>query len=133
MALATQKCRDESVPDGVHPVAIRRHTEVVMAPAARRSTGVTIDTTTREATVRGHAVALTHQEFDLLRVLMSGPDFVWSREHLIESAWTHDSYVTAATVDAVITALRRKIERDAHAPELILDAGGVGYRLVDVE
>ena len=104
-----------------------------MPPAARRSTGVTIDTATCEATVRGHAVALTHQEFDLLRVLVSGLGRVWSREHLIQSAWTHDSYVTVATVDAVVGALRRKIERAPHDPEFILGASDSGYRFVDVE
>jgi len=104
-----------------------------MAPATQRSTGVTIDTATREATVRGHAVALTDQEFDLLRVLVSGRDIVWSRERLMESAWKHDSYVTAATVDAVVAALRRKIERDAHDPEIVRGASDAGYWFVDVE
>jgi two-component system torCAD operon response regulator TorR len=104
-----------------------------MPPAAQRSTGVTIDTATREATVRGHAVALTDQEFDLLRVLVSGRNIVWSRERLMESAWKHDSYVTAATVDAVVAALRGKIERNPREPEFILGASGAGYRFVDPE
>jgi DNA-binding response OmpR family regulator len=101
-----------------------------MPPAVRRSTGLTIDTSTREATVRGHAVTLTNQEFDLLRVLVSGPGIVWSREMLIERAWKHDSYVTVATVDAVVAALRRKIERDARDPQLIVSARDAGFRFV---
>ena len=101
--------------------------------AARRSTGLAIDTEAREATVRGHAVALTNQEFDLLRVLVSGRRLVWSREMLIESAWKHDSYVTVATVDAVVEALRCKIERDARDPQFILGARDAGYRFADVE
>ena len=135
MACESHQGRGASVTDWVHPVAIRRQTSAVavMPPAARRSTGVTIDTTTREARVRGHAVALTQQEFDLLRVLVSGLGRVWSREHLIQSAWTHDSYVTVATVDAVVGALRRKIERAPHDPEFILGASDSGYRFVDVE
>jgi DNA-binding response OmpR family regulator len=104
-----------------------------MPPAVRRSTGVTIDTATCEATVRGHAVALTHQEFELLLVLVSGLGNVLTRERLIKSAWTHDPYVTVATVDAVVAALRRKIERNALDPEFILGAGDAGYRFVDVE
>jgi len=31
----------------------------------------------------------------------------------------------------VISRLRRKVERDAHDPELILTAWGVGYKFVD--
>jgi DNA-binding response OmpR family regulator len=104
-----------------------------MPPAARRSTGVIVDTATREARVRGHAVALTNQEFDLLRVLVSGTGIVWSREMLIDCAWQHDPYVTVATVDAVAAALRRKIERDAHHPEIVRGASDAGYWFVDVE
>ena len=78
-------------------------------------------------------MALTDQEFELLRVLVAGDGFVWSREMLIERAWRHDSYVTAATVDAVVASIRRKIERDDHAPQFILGAGDAGYRFADVE
>ena len=104
-----------------------------MAPALRRSIGLALDTSTRQATVRGHAVALTDQEFELLRVLVGGGGFVWSREMLIESAWRHDSYVTAATVDAVVASIRRKIEHDVHTPQFILSAGDSGYRFADVK
>jgi DNA-binding response OmpR family regulator len=133
MAFATHDYRSGSVLDWVHPVAPTRQAEVVMPPAARRSTGLTIDTGTREAAVRGHAVALTNQEFDLLQVMVSGRGIVWSRERLIERAWKHDSYVTVATVDVVIAALRRKIERDEHDPQFILSAGDSSYRFADVE
>jgi DNA-binding response OmpR family regulator len=104
-----------------------------MSPAQRRSIGLILDTSSRQATVGGHAVALTDQEFELLRVLVAGGGFVWSRETLIERAWRHDSYVTAATVDVVVASIRRKIERDVHAPRFILSAGDAGYRFSDVE
>ena len=104
-----------------------------MAPATMRSTGLTIDAAAREATVRGHAIALTNQEFELLLVLATGRGIVWSREMLIESAWRHDSYVTVATVDAVVAALRRRIERDAHNPKFLLGDADSGYWLVDVD
>ena len=103
-----------------------------MPASAPRSIGVAIDAVTRQAIVRGHAVALTNQEFDLLRALVSDGS-VWSRERLIERAWQHDAYATVATVDVVVAALRRKIERDAHAPEVILGAGAAGYRIVEME
>ena len=103
-----------------------------MAPAARRSTGLTIDARAREATVRGHAVALTNQEFDLLQVLASdsGPS---TREQLLERAWKDDPYVTVATVDVVVSSIRRKIERDAQAPQLIVGGRDSSYRLVDAD
>ena len=78
-------------------------------------------------------MALTNQEFELLRVLVAGGGLVWTRERLIERAWRHDPYVTAATVDAVVASIRRKIERDVHAPRCILSAGDAGYTFADVE
>jgi len=85
----------------------------------------------REALVRGQAVELTKQEFDLLYQLAARPGIVFSRASLLQHVWSDDTYVTERTVDAVISRLRRKIERDPHDPELILTAWGVGYKFVD--
>jgi DNA-binding response OmpR family regulator len=85
----------------------------------------------REAIVRDKAIELTKQEFDLLYQLASRPGMVFSRTALLQHVWSDDSYVTERTVDAVISRLRRKVERDAHDPELILTAWGVGYKFVD--
>jgi DNA-binding response OmpR family regulator len=102
-----------------------------MAMAPARSTGVVIDADAREARVRGHAVALTRQELDLLRVLVTNRDIVWSRAMLLHAAWQDDPYMTARTVDVVVASLRRKIERDANEPRLIIGVPNVGYRLGD--
>jgi DNA-binding response OmpR family regulator len=85
----------------------------------------------REAIVRDKPIELTKQEFDLLYQLASRPGIVFSRTALLQHVWSDDSYVTERTVDAVISRLRRKVERDAHDPELILTAWGVGYKFVD--
>jgi DNA-binding response OmpR family regulator len=85
----------------------------------------------REAHVRDKPIELTKQEFDLLYQLASRPGMVFSRTALLQHVWSDDSYVTERTVDAVISRLRRKVERDPHDPELILTAWGVGYKFVD--
>jgi DNA-binding response OmpR family regulator len=133
MAFSIHDYRGGAVSDRVHRVTARRHAPVEMPPYQRRSIGLSLDPASRQVTVGGHGVALTDQEFELLRVLVAGGGFVWSRELLIELAWRHDSYVTAATVDAVVASIRRKIERDVDAPRFILSAGDAGYRFADVE
>jgi DNA-binding response OmpR family regulator len=104
-------------------------------PAARhvRSRDVALDPERREVIVRGQAVDLTRQEFDLLYLLAARPGIVFSRAALLTKIWTDDSYVTERTVDTVISRLRRKIEVDVQSPELILTAWGVGYKFVDVD
>jgi len=105
------------------------------ASAVRRvQTGdLALDPERREAVVRGTAVELTKQEFDLLYLLAARPGIVFSRTALLSKIWSDDTYVTERTVDTVVSRLRRKIERDAQDPELILTAWGVGYKFVDVD
>jgi two-component system, OmpR family, alkaline phosphatase synthesis response regulator PhoP len=105
------------------------------ADSAKRvqSHHLALDVDRRQATVRGTAVELTKQEFDLLYQLASRPGIVFSRAALLSKVWSDDVYVTERTVDTVISRLRRKIERDAQDPELILTAWGVGYKFVDAD
>ena len=117
--------------------AILRRNERTGAPtstlAARhvRSRDVALDPDRREAIVRGGLVELTKQEFDLLYLLAARPGIVFSRPALLTRVWS-DTCVTERTVDTVINRLRRKVEREAQNPELILTAWGVGYKFVDV-
>jgi len=107
--------------------------EAAVDPSRRvHSPHVVLDADRRNAIVRGARVELTKQEFDLLYLLVSRPGIVFSRAALLSRVWTDDVYVTERTVDSVISRLRRKIERDAQDPELVLTAWGVGYKFVDV-
>jgi two-component system OmpR family response regulator len=94
---------------------------------------VALDSDRRRATVRGTPVDLTKQEFDLLYLLASRPGIVFSRAALLSKVWSDDVYVTERTVDTVISRLRRKVERDAQDPEMILTAWGVGYKFVEAD
>ncbi len=105
------------------------------ASAVRRveTRDLALDPERREAVVRGSPVEFTKQEFDLLYLLATRPGIVFSRAALLSKVWSDYTYVTERTVDTVVSRLRRKIERDAQDPELILTAWGVGYKFVDVD
>jgi DNA-binding response OmpR family regulator len=81
--------------------------------------------------VRGRAVTLTRQEFNVLALLVSRRGIVFSRSALLAKAWDPDESVTERTVDTVVSRIRRKIERNPQDPELILTAWGVGYKFGD--
>jgi DNA-binding response OmpR family regulator len=98
-----------------------------------RSRDLVIDVEKRMAVVRGEPLELTKQEFDLLHLLAARPGIVFSREALLQKVWGGDTYVTERTVDTVVSRLRRKVERDAQDPEMILTAWGVGYKFADVD
>lgn len=98
-----------------------------------RSRDITIDPARRQAVVRGDAIELTRQEFDLLYLLASNPGIVFSRAALLAKVWPGDTCVTERTVDSVVSRVRRKIERECEDPELVLTAWGIGYKFADVE
>jgi len=116
---------------------LRRQRRGGEAAASRKgkigSGGLVVDPEKRQATVRGQAIELTKQEFDLLYLLAARPGIVFSRAALLQQVWRDDAYVTERTVDSVISRLRRKVEQDPQDPELILTAWGMGYKFADVE
>jgi DNA-binding response OmpR family regulator len=113
----------------------RRHARAgdATAPAsgALELAHITVDRELRAVTVRGAAVELTRQEFDLLILLAARPGMVFTRAALLQQVWSGDAYVTERTVDTVVSRLRRKIERDPQDPEMLLTAWGVGYKFAD--
>jgi len=75
----------------------------------------------------GEVVPLTNGEFALLTAFLQSPRRVLSREHLLNASHVHDNEVFDRSIDVQILRLRRKIEADAAAPELIKTERGVGY------
>ena len=112
-----------------------RSTDAAGAATAHqlRARDLVLDPDRRELVVRGVRVELTKQEFDLLYLLAARPGIVFSREALLAKIWGGDTYVTERTVDTVVSRVRRKIERDAQDPQLIVTAWGVGYKFVDAD
>jgi DNA-binding response OmpR family regulator len=93
---------------------------------------VQIDPARRRVTVSGQDVELTAQEFQLLYLLLSHPGIVYSREALLRNVWKDDTFVTERSVDTLVKRLRKKIERDAAEPTIILTVWGTGYKAADV-
>lgn len=69
-----------------------------------------INMSNKTVTVNGQEASLTKKEFELLSLLLSKPDTVFSREQLIESIWKGDAEMSDRTIDVNITRLRKKIE-----------------------
>jgi DNA-binding response OmpR family regulator len=76
-------------------------------------------------------VALTPSEFELLRVLMENPGYIFTRQELLENALGIAYEGLGRTLDSHIKNLRQKIETDPKSPALIQTVYGVGYKLVE--
>jgi adenylate cyclase len=76
----------------------------------------------------GEAVALTRGEFALLRVFVTRPGRVLSRDALLDALANRRFEPFDRSVDVMVGKLRRKIEPDSKQPRLIVTVPGEGYR-----
>lgn len=88
--------------------------------------GLTIDLAEHTVTADGERVALTLKEFDMLRLFLSSPGVVFTREALLASVWDTEFAGETRTVDMHIRTLRQKLGR---CGAMIKTVRGVGYRL----
>lgn len=93
-----------------------------------RIRGMHIDKASRRVYINGKEVILTAKEFDLLTLLASNPNRVFSKEELFERIWDMDSIGEIATVTVHIRKLREKVEADPSNPQYIETLWGAGYR-----
>ncbi|MDO4943060.1 MAG: response regulator transcription factor [Lachnospiraceae bacterium] len=89
--------------------------------------GLKVDFESRRVYVDDKEVNLTAKEFDLLKLLISNLNKVYSRDDLLKKVWGYDYPGDVRTVDVHIRRLREKIERDSGEPEFIHTKWGVGY------
>ncbi len=91
---------------------------------------VVLDKTAHLVTIQDRPVTLTRSEFDLLAVLMSTPERVFSRLDLLERLKGDSLEGVERTIDVHIRNLRAKIEPDPAHPQYILTIFGIGYRFI---
>jgi DNA-binding response OmpR family regulator len=91
---------------------------------------VSVDFKGMEVTRGDHAVALTPQEFKLLRYFAQFPQRVISREQLLNDVWGYASYPSTRTVDSHILTLRQKLEREPGSPVHFVTVHNAGYKFV---
>jgi DNA-binding response OmpR family regulator len=88
-----------------------------------------IDTTAREVSLDGTAVALTRTEFDILAALSGRPRMAFSRRALIDAVWGDTWVGDEHLVDVHIGHLRRKLGDDPTDPKFVQTVRGIGYRM----
>ncbi|MBE6063359.1 MAG: response regulator transcription factor [Clostridium butyricum] len=74
-------------------------------------------------------ILLRPKEFEILKLLMSNPDRVFTKEQIFECVWKDDYLGSDNTVMVHIKRLRNKIEDDSNSPQYIVTVWGIGYKL----
>jgi two-component system KDP operon response regulator KdpE len=88
-----------------------------------------VDLTARSVKRHGQPVHLTPIEWSLLRTFVTQAGRTLTHRQLFNAVWGRVSGDPQQYLRVHVANLRRKIERDAVRPELILTEPGVGYRL----
>lgn len=88
--------------------------------------GLSLDPAEHTVRADGERIILTLKEFELLRLFLSSPGVVFTREMLLASIWDTEYTGETRTVDMHIRTLRQKLGR---CGAMIETVRGVGYRL----
>lgn len=88
--------------------------------------GIKLDDANHKVYIDGKEIKLTHKEYELLRLFLTNPDTIFSRDRLLNSIWGYDSQSYTRTVDAHIASLRKKL---LNYGDLIISVPKTGYGL----
>jgi len=89
---------------------------------------ISLDDETRQVMIDKQVLNLTPNEFGLLKIMMTQPNRVFSRNELINRVKGYDFEGYDRTIDTHIKNLRKKIAQKLPGQEIIGTVYGVGYK-----
>ena len=118
---------DDYIAKPIHVrVLLSRIRAMLKRYADGQSCGVVIDRERYLVFCEGRQLTLPRKEFELLSLLCSKPQKVFSREEIFANVWGSDVIVGDRTIDVHVRKLREKLG-DRH----IVTVKGVGYKFED--
>lgn len=88
--------------------------------------GLVVNLDEHTVTADGERIQLTYKEYEILKLFLSHPRVVFTREQLFSEVWGSDYVGETRTVDMHIRTLRQKLGRYG---EMIETVRNVGYRM----
>ena len=109
-----------------------RHIRTTSAVASRKAIdmrGLSMDMETMEVALRGRTIRLTAKEYQILELLLSYPQKVFTKRNLFESVWGEAYLVEDNTLSVHVSNLRGKLQEICPEEKYIETVWGIGYRL----
>ena len=128
-ALAVERARLSADRSRVRALLRRGQLALHVAGTQLRIGSMLIDLEQQRIVIGDRAITLTPSEIRLLTFLAEEPGRPRTRHEILRHLWHTDHVGDVRACDAHISNLRRKIERDASRPELVVTLRGVGYAL----
>ncbi|RAS85581.1 response regulator transcription factor [Priestia endophytica] len=110
---------------------LRRYRRMADAPITNqiRHKDIIIDTDAKKVSVNGNELKLTALEYEILFLLMSSPNKVFTKANLFESVWNEEFFGDENTINVHMSNIRSKLSRENPNEEYIETIWGMGYRL----
>lgn len=84
---------------------------------------------TKQVTVSGKRVILTAREYHMLKLFLTWPDKLFTKENIFETVWGETYYGNDNTVNVHMSHLRSKLAQANPNEEYLETVWGMGYRL----
>lgn len=124
----TKPFEPEEVVARVH-AALRRAGKISTSPDLLTYKKLKLYPQARKVTIDDTVLILTAHEYDILYLLMSFPEKVFSRESLYELVWKGGYYGENNTVNVHVSNLRKKLKEADNTEEYIQTVYGIGFKL----
>lgn len=105
--------------------AVLRRSQPQQVSRLLKTGGLIVNLDEHTVVVDGSRVQLTYKEFELLRMFLSHPGMVYTREQLFSQVWKMDYMGDSRTLDSHIRTLRQKLNGYGRMIETVRN---VGYR-----
>ena len=92
--------------------------------------GLVLDDNKKCVSVEGETVSLTALEYNILKLLISNLDRVFSSAQIYEAVWEEPAFHVSKTVSVHIRHIREKIEISPKEPHYLKVVYGLGYKVV---
>lgn len=106
--------------------AVLRRSQAEQPTKLLRTGGLVVDLEKHTVAIDDERIQLTYKEFELIRLFLSHPGMVYTREQLFSQVWKMDYMGDSRTLDSHIRTLRYKL---GEYGKMIETVRNVGYRL----
>ncbi len=105
--------------------AVLRRAEPAKQSKILETDGLVLSLDEYTVTADGTRINLTHKEFELLRLFLTHPRMIYTREQLFNLVWNQTYIGESRTLDSHIRTLRQKLDKYGRRIETVRN---VGYR-----
>ena len=109
--------------------AILRRTQTLPETRRLKFKDLEINPENREVTVHGNRVDLTRKEYEILELLVTYPNKVFTKDNLFETIWGEQFFPEDNSVNVHVSNIRKKLVAAGGTDDYIKTVWGIGFQL----